>query len=282
MDAVTTADAAVSPGRAAARPRRNRRRSENALLRLAALAAILLVWWLLALWFPLFVATPVETVRTTLTWVRDGTLRDNIGVTMLELGYGALLSVVVGIPLGVLMALSRRLDVASRLYVDVFNALPRLGLAPLFVLWFGLGIKSKVATVFSVLVFLIIVNTYQGVKSVNRDLVTMVRTLGGTRRHILVKVIFPSLTPWLITTLRLGAAMGLAAAVVGEFVAGNSGLGYLLSYNSQLLDKDGTFAALFVLGLIALAITGVIILIETHFLRWQRTDAPPDISVPPQ
>ena len=71
----------------------------------------------------------------------------------------------------------------------------------------------------------------------------MVRTLGGSRRHILVKVIFPSLTPWLITTLRLGAAMGLAAAVVGEFVAGNSGLGYLLSYNSQLLDKNGTFAA---------------------------------------
>jgi NitT/TauT family transport system permease protein len=282
MDAVSTADAAVSPGRTAARPRRNRRRTENALLRLAALVAILLLWWLLALWFPLFVATPVETVRTTLTWVRDGTLRDNIGVTMLELGYGALLSVVIGIPLGVLMALSRRLDVASRLYVDVFNALPRLGLAPLFVLWFGLGIKSKVATVFSVLVFLIIVNTYQGVKSVNRDLVTMVRTLGGTRRHILVKVIFPSLTPWLITTLRLGAAMGLAAAVVGEFVAGNSGLGYLLSYNSQLLDKDGTFAALFVLGLIALAITGLILLIEAHFLRWQRTDARPDIAVPPQ
>jgi NitT/TauT family transport system permease protein len=249
--------------------------AEAIALRLAALVVILLLWWGVAAWFPLFVADPVSTVRTSYTWLTDGTISANIWVTLRELLYGSVLAIAVGIPAGIVLALSRALDTATRLYVDVFNALPRQGLAPLFVLWFGLGITSKVALVFSVLVFLIIVNTYSGVKSINPDYITLVRTLGANRRQVLMKVIFPSLTPWMITTLRLGSSMGLAAAVVGEFVAGNQGLGYLLSYQSQLLNKDGTFAALFVLSVIALIMTGLIMAIERHFLRWQRADRHP-------
>jgi NitT/TauT family transport system permease protein len=241
--------------------------------RLVVLAILLGLWELAAFFAPLFIATPEAVLRVIMRWSVDGTLRDNLGVTLLEVAMGGVLAFAVGIPVGLALAQSKLLDAATRPYIDVINSIPRLGLAPLFVLWFGLGLTSKVALIFSVVVFVVIVNTHAGVKGVSAEHLILARVLGATRRDIALKIIMPTLIPWLVASLRLGGAHAVAAAVIAEFVAGNKGIGYLLAYRSSVLDAAGSFAALFVLALLAGVMTLGTMALEHYSLRWRRIES---------
>jgi NitT/TauT family transport system permease protein len=231
---------------------------------------LLAIWELVSLWRPLFVASPYDSVRLFIQWATDGTLWVNLWVTLQETLIGAGLSLAIGIPVGVLLALVRPIDRATRPYIDIMNTIPRLGLAPLFVLWFGLGMQAKIALAFTSLVFLVVINTYAGIKAVDPELVLLVRLLGGGRRDVIQRVYVPSLVPWFIVTLRLCAAFGVASAVIGEFIAGNMGLGYLLNSNTQVLNTVGEFAALLALILLAAVLTIAIMIYERRALRWRR------------
>lgn len=231
---------------------------------------LLVIWELVSLWRPLFVASPYDSFRLLIQWAADGTLWVNLWVTVQETLIGAGLSLVIGIPVGVALALVPAIDKATRPYIDIMNTIPRLGLAPLFVLWFGLGTQAKIALVFASLALLVIINTYAGIKSVDPEHVLLVRLLGGGRRDVIQRVYVPSLVPWFIVTLRLCAAFGVASAVIGEFIAGNVGLGYLLNYNTQVLNTVGEFAALLALILLAAVLTIAIMIYERRALRWRR------------
>lgn len=237
--------------------------------RLVALAVIVIVWDILAALQPLFVADPLKVLDRVRQWTLDGTLLDHVGITILEILVGGGLAFLVGIVSGLLLSQWRLLDVATRPYIDVMNALPRLGFAPLFVLWFGLGITSKVALVFAAVVFTVLVNTYAGVKSVEQEHVVLARLLGATRRDVVMKVFIPSLVPWLVASLRLGGAHAVSGAVVAEFVAGNRGLGYLLAFRSSILDTVGAFASLLILAALAGVMTAATMAVENRALRWR-------------
>ncbi|MGC2174614.1 MAG: ABC transporter permease subunit [Acidimicrobiales bacterium] len=227
------------------------------------------VWQLVSVWKPLEVASPGGTVSQFWAWASDNVLWTNSWTTLQEVLIGSVLAFVIGVPLGLLLASSSVFDKATRPYIDIANTIPRMGLAPLFVLWFGLGLEPKIVLVFSVLVFVVMINIYTGVKNVDEELVLLVRLLGGNRRDVARKVITPSLVPWFIATLRLGAAYAIASAVIGEFIAGNSGLGYLLSYNTQIINVKGEFAALMALAILAAILTIFVMLFERRMLRWQ-------------
>jgi sulfonate transport system permease protein len=261
--------------RRARNPQGGKRRTSFAQRHSVLLSRVLAILVGLALWEflgrrqPLFVAEPWEVAKELWLWVTDGTLAKNSVATVeaVLLGFG--LGVVVGVVAGWLLASIRLLDVATRPFVDVINAIPRVGLAPLFVLWFGLGLESKVMLVFSVIVFVVLINAYSAIKSVNPDHVLLVRSLGATKSDIFRKVVWPSSMPWIIASLRLGGAYAVSAAVVGEFVAASRGLGFLLAYRSATFDTSGTYAALVALSILAALITLGVMVIEKRALKWR-------------
>lgn len=228
------------------------------------------IWQLAAALEPQFVATPLSVVNQLWTWVRDGTLWTNLAVTLREIAMGFAIAFMIGSLLGWLVAESRWFDVSTRPFVDVANAIPRFGLAPLFVLWFGFGVESKVILVVSVVAFVVMINVQSGIESVDPDFVTLARSLGATKIQIGRTIILPSLAPWLVASLRLGGAYAISAAVVGEFIGASTGIGFLLSYQSNVLNTTGEFTALFVLAIIAAVFTVLTMLVERRVLAWQR------------
>lgn len=230
---------------------------------------LLLLWQLLSHLEPLFVAKPWATAVTIKDWASSGLLVKNMLPTIQEIGIGFAIGMAAGVILGWVLASVPLLDNATRPYLDVANAIPRIGLAPLFVLWFGLGLESKVILVISVIIFVSMINAYGAVKSIEHEHLLLVKSLGATRLDIARKVWWPSSMPWLLASFRLGAAYAVGAAVVGEFVAASKGLGYLLAYRSSIFDIPGTYAALVLLGALAAVLTGSVTLVEKRALRWQ-------------
>ncbi len=242
------------------------------LLRVLLLLVICAVWEFVAdrnIIDPFFVSRPSDILARLLTWVRDGSIFIDTTVTLGEAAAGFALSAVIGIPAGLLLARFPLLDAVTRPYIDVINTIPRIALAPLFVLWFGLRIQAKIALVFSVAVFGFLINAYAGAKSVDPEFVRMARSLGATRAQLVRKIVLPSIVPWLLAGARLGVAYSLAAAVVGEIVAANRGLGYRIAFASGVLDTAGEFAALLALALVAWAMNTAVARLEARLLRWK-------------
>lgn len=175
---------------------------------------------------------------------------------------------VLGIPIGFLLARVRFLDDVSRPYMDVLNATPRMALVSLFVLWFGLGISSKVVLTFSVVIFVFIINTYAGVKGVEDDYLLVGRLLGASRWQLEMKIVLPAIVPILFAGLRLGVAYALSATIVAEIVAANNGLGFLIAQRTGVLDAGGALAATVVLMIIAWVINQIPQLLERRLSRW--------------
>lgn len=241
-------------------------------LRLALLVIVLGIWEAVArlgIIDPFFTGQPTGVAAKLVSWVADGSIFLNTWVTVAEATIGFAISAVLGIALGLLLARYRLLDAVTYPFVDVLNSLPRMALAPLFALWFGLGIGGKVVLVVSVALFNFMINTYTGAKSVDPEYTKLARILGANRRQMIRTIIMPSIAPWVIAAMRFAVAYSLAAAVIAEIVAANHGLGYLIAFTSGVLDTNGQFAALVVLAIVAwVANTGVARL-ERRLLRWQ-------------
>src|SRR3977135_3053933 len=140
-------------------------------------------------------------------------------------------------------------------FIMIFYSLPKIALAPLFVLWFGVGIDMKIILTASVVFFLVFLNTYTGVRNVSRELIAILRLMGASDRHVLTKVILPSAVSWVFAGLRLSVPYALIGAIVGELIAANQGLGYLLADASGQFNTAGVFAALLAIVLLALVCT---------------------------
>jgi NitT/TauT family transport system permease protein len=154
-------------------------------------------------------------------------------------------------------------------YIWAFNALPKVALAPLLILWFGLGIQSKVALSAVLVVFLVFVNTFSGVREVDQDLIDGVRLMKAKRRQLLTKVILPSATSWIFVGLKTALPYALIGVIIGEMIASNKGLGYLVQRASSEFDTAGAFAALAVIALIAVILNEFVQAIQTRLERWK-------------
>ena len=200
---------------------------------------------------------------------RTGEIWKHLSVSGYEFAIGFALAAVVGIATGFLMGTVR----SAREYLDPWVAglysAPLVALAPFFIMFFGVGVAAKVALVFSVAVFPIIVNTFAGVYSVNPGFIEVARSFNASRAQILLKVLVPYSLSYIVTGLRLGVGRGLTGVVVGEFFFANAGLGFLVALAGQTFNTPLLFAGILVFAATGVAITGGLKLLEQKLAPWR-------------
>ncbi|MFQ5852276.1 MAG: ABC transporter permease [Candidatus Binatia bacterium] len=195
----------------------------------------------------LFLASPVQIAQAFAELVKTGELITHSYVSFLEFSYGYLLAVGVGIPLGVLMASNKKLNYYLDPWVSSVYATPRVALAPVIIIWFGLGAFSKSLIIFLGAVFPILLNTYTGIKSVRENLIEVVKAFGGSSMQAFFKVMIPDAIPAIITGLRLAVGRAVIGVVVAEWFGAEAGLGYMVYFYSQVFQPSPVFVGLVVL-----------------------------------
>jgi NitT/TauT family transport system permease protein len=240
--------------------------------RLVVLGVVLALWEALArvgVMNPFYVPPPSKVAATLFELFADGEIWTHIEATFGAALLGLLLGVIVGAALGTAAALLPLVGEILDPAMTVMNAVPRIILAPLFVIWFGIGIASKVAVTFVLIAVLFFFTVYSGIKEVDQRLVDRVRTLGGGRAVLMREVYLPAVTAWALSQLKVAIGFAFTGAVVGEFVASSRGLGYLLSF------AQSTYHASLTLALLVLIMTFVFLLfalagrLEKRLLRWR-------------
>jgi NitT/TauT family transport system permease protein len=216
-----------------------------------------------------FISNPLDVGRRLVGWTMDGSIFVHLWATIYATTVGFIIGAVIGAWLGIWLGVSR---FASRLlnpYINALNALPKVALAPLFVLWFGLGIESKIALAAVLVLFLVFLNTFAGVRQVDQDLIDGARLMRATRMQIVTKVIVPSALSWVFAGLRVSVPYALIGAVLGEMIASNRGLGYLVQYSGAQFDTAGVFAVLVVIALLAMALNFIVDIVQNRMESWR-------------
>jgi NitT/TauT family transport system permease protein len=243
-----------------------------AAIRVVLVAAFILIWREIVNQkiVPEYLISRPEAVWKNLSeLVTNGALTKHILATFREALGGYVLGTVVGVIIGLTFAALPALGKVLEPFVTMFNAVPRYALAPLFLIWFGFGSASKIALVFAIVVFVLLVNTWQGARNVDPEIVTISRLLGASRTQIILKVIFPSTFPWIIAGMRLSIAYALGGAVVGELFSSQEGIGYLIAAGSGVLNMGLVFAGVVVVMMIAWLADNVSTWAEDRILRWR-------------
>ncbi len=242
-----------------------------AFIQIAFALLLLAAWQLLSGWLldPFVVSNPVQVSLRLWEWFSTGSIWVHVWATVYAtlVGFfiGSVLGVVGGLWLGVSPFLSRLLNP----FIWAFNALPKVALAPLFILWFGLDIKSKIALAAVLVVFLVFVNTYSGVREVDQDLVDSLRLMRATHWQILRKLVLPSATPWIFVGLKAAVPYALIGTIIGEMIASSRGLGYLVQRSGSEFDTAGVFAALIVIAVLAMIFNEAVNIIQLRLERWK-------------
>ncbi|MEV0163315.1 NitT/TauT family transport system permease protein [Nonomuraea fuscirosea] len=240
-------------------------------LRALLVVALLVVWELTAeRWFDItFTSKPSDIWTRLVQWHQDGTLWSNTWITVQEVVYGFLLGAAAGALTGFVLASARAFYQVLDPFIMALYAIPKVALAPLFIVWFGIGMSMKVLLAAATVFFLVFLNVAAGVREVDRGLIDAVRLMGGGRRDILVKVVVPSSMTGLLTGLKVAIPYALIGAVIGELVASNRGLGYLINDAAAQFDTAGVFATLVVLSVIAALLNLVVGLLDRRASRWK-------------
>ena len=187
-------------------------------------------------------------------------------VTEALVGYG--IGAGAGLALGFILA---RIDLVYRIvqpFIIAFYGVPRIALAPLFILWFGIGISSKIAVAAVMVFFIVLINTIAGIRSVPVQLLQVTRVMGASEWDLNWKVIFPSATPFIIAGLQIAVPQAMIGAIVGEFISSNRGVGHLINKASGWLDTPGLFAGIFALMVIVLLMNYGVTLLGNRLMRW--------------
>lgn len=219
---------------------------------------------------PLFIGTPSKI----LTFFYQelfvtGALAGDMIWTLAGTGLAFVLGSLAGIATGLLFVSSPTTEKFCDPFFAALNALPRIALAPLFLLWFGLGIGSKVALGFSLTYFIVLSSTVAGARSVDRDFLILARTLGASPAKIFTRITLISAVPTLFSGLRLGLIYALLGVIAGEIISAQHGLGQQLSYLAGTFQIDGVFAVLLLLALLGSILTYGMSALETRLIRWR-------------
>lgn len=238
---------------------------------LATLAVVLLGWqWASGKMVnPLFISDPLSVAQRLYVWVRSGDIFAHAGITLLEALAGLAIGTGVGILLGLALGQSAFLARLFRPYILGFNALPKIALAPLILLWVGLGYDAKVVFVAIVVFFLVFFNTFMGVREVDGDLIDTVRVMRATRAQLMSKVIIPAASTWIFAGFQMAVPYALIAAILGEMIAADAGLGHLLVRAGASSDTAGVLAALTIVGLLALVVSQITDAFQRRIERWK-------------
>ena len=223
-----------------------------------------------------FVSTPAGVAQSLWNLFKDGEVLPDLGTTVLEIVLAFALSVVFGIASAVVLDRNDWLNRIVSPFLTAFNSMPRIALGPLFILWFGIGIASKVVLAFSLGYFIMLLSTLGGLKNVDRDLLLMSRLFGASELRLFRHVRFPWALPSIFAGLKLTLIYCSAGAVIGEMIAAKSGLGVLLQSFSGRFDVAGVLALILIVALLVMALTSLLDLAERRLLEWTKgsTDVP--------
>lgn len=234
--------------------------------------AILVAFWEWAgyahLLNPLYMPTPSQIGNALAELFADGRIWPHLEATFGAALGGLALGILVGVVLGIVAALVPVLAELLEPVMTLLNAIPRVILAPLFVIWLGIGIASKVALAFILVAVLIFFTVFTGIRQVDKRLVERVVTLGGNRRALVRHVYLPSVAAWILGSLKVAVGFAFTGAVVGEFVAASRGLGYLLSFAQSTYNAALMLALVMLIMVVVLAIFSLSGRIEKYLLRW--------------
>ena len=241
----------------------------------ASLVAVMALWEFVARTVvrnPLFFAPLTAVWERTIELWGSGELQVHIWTSSQEFILGFLLACFVGIAFGVLMASSVIVRDFVDPWVSMLYSTPIIALGPLFILWFGIGISSKIAVIFIVAVFPVLINTFAGLSTADPNLIEVARSFGSSPAQIFTKVRFPSALPFVIAGLRLGVARGLVGVVVAELFGAKQGLGWLIMISAQTFDTAGLFVGVFILAASGVITVEIIKWIERRLAPWRNQE----------
>ncbi len=246
-------------------------RGLDPLLQLLLLAAVLVAWEGIAAVFhtEFWTSRPSAVAMALVRWAQSGQLVSDLRLTLTEAGLGFLIGSVAGALVGFVLGWVRRLGSLFEPFVLSLYTLPKIALAPLFVLWFGIGVANKVMFAAMLVFFMVFFTTFQGVRQIDRDLVANARLLGASRWAVWTKIAIPCAAVWVFTGIRIGLPYALIGAIVGEFVAAEAGVGFRIKEATSFFNTAEVFAGLVVLMAISLVLLGLLKLIELRVMRWQ-------------
>jgi NitT/TauT family transport system permease protein len=217
-----------------------------------------------------FFGEPLKILARVWTWfVVDRDIYQHLWVTLLETVLAFLIGTVSGLVMGMWLALSPVAAAILDPYIKALNSMPRVILAPIFAVWFGLGIASKVALGFTLVFFIVFFNVYQGVKEVSPTVLANARMLGASQRQLLRHVYLPSAMSWVFSSLHTSVGLAFVGAVVGEYLGSSRGVGYLILQAEGTFDINTVMAGILVLTGFALVLDWAVGRVEKHLMKWQ-------------
>jgi NitT/TauT family transport system permease protein len=246
---------------------------ENHLAGLLSVIIGLLIWELISRVFvanALFLAAPSQVFAAIISLARSGELWRHVWISAVEFAIGYVIASVIGIGLGLGMASSVRFKQIMQPWISGLYATPTIALAPLFILWFGVGIWSKVVVVIFLVLFPVTINTEAGLRTTSERLIEMLRSFGASPRQIFLKVSLPSAMPFILAGLKLGIGRGLIAVVVAELFGSRAGLGRLISQSADAFNMPELFAGVVVLAAAGIAMTAGFGWLEGRLVPWTK------------
>ena len=262
-----------------------RSKSASSSLRLwqaALLVAVLLVWHVATsptllppIYFDdpnkaaFFFGEPLKVLARVWDWFASGMIYEHLWVTLLETMLAFVIGTMLGLGMGLWLALSPMASALLDPYIKALNSMPRVILAPIFGVWFGLGVASKVALGVTLVFFIVFFNVYQGVREVSHTVLANARILGATERQLLRHVYAPSAMSWVFASLHNSVGLAFVGAVVGEYLGSWRGVGYLILQAEGTFDINAVFAGIVVLTAFALLLDWAVTVAERRLLIWQ-------------
>lgn len=231
-------------------------------------------WEIFALVFKtdFWTSRPSAVVAELYRWAASGQLASDLRLTLMEAGFGFLIGSAAGGLIGFILGWVKRLGDLFEPFVISLYTLPKIALAPLFVLWFGIGAFNKIMFSAMLVFFMVFFTTYQGTRQVDRDLVENARLMGAGRWDIWTKIAIPYAAVWVFTGIRIGLPYSLIGAIVGEFVAAEAGVGFRIKEATSFFNTASVFAGLLVLMAISLMLLAFLKLVEARVLGWQNAN----------
>jgi len=216
-----------------------------------------------------FFGEPQKVFWVIVDWFATGEIFRHLAITLLETALGFVIGSAFGLGIGLWLALSPTASAVLDPYIKGFNSMPRVVLAPIFAVWFGLGIWSKVALGVTLVFFVVFFNVYQGVREVSPTLIANARMLGASRRQLLRSIYLPSAMSWVFASLHNAVGLAFVGAVVGEYLGSARGVGYLILQAEGTFDINTVFAGILVLTAFALLLDSAVGVVERRLMTWQ-------------
>ena len=238
-----------------------------------------LVMWELSAWEigpkrwlcvdPFWFGSPLRVLDYMVDITLSGSLFIDTWTTMYEAFLGYVIGAALGIALGFVLARLETLAEILDPFIVAVNGIPRVAMAPILIIWFGIGVESKIGLAVSLVLFLTFMNTYAGLRGVDPALRNLAQVMGANEMQVLWKVTLPASMPWILTGLKIGVPFAIIGAILGEFMAASQGLGFMIQHASNLFNIAGSFAGLILLMFIVLIANAAVNRLERYLLRWR-------------